>query len=435
MSWNPVLNFVADLKERFKEVYNDYVITMEVEYDENYIYNIPDSNKYKNIIEYWVDIVDMQEYRDLIAYIDISQYENFVLLRYKHNIAIPDDFWYLYDEFYRECRTVVIDYVKLELVSCGFKKFFNINELPEYDERIIGEKIENSNIFEITDKLDGSMQIISCYEGSIIMCGSQAIDPDKSWRLQDGMKMLNSKENLNLKGLVLANPDLSFVVEYIAVKDRHCVVYTKEQEGLYLVGIRSKKDGYEYPYKTIINMAKEYNILTTSLCNITPEEMYNTMKNALSTEKEGWVLNIDGSKVKIKCDDYVKIHKLLGKLSSHNVIIKAIADDTIDDLKSKINSLGVSYQAKIHGIMDNVYSYCNVIEESIQQYYSELPEGLNRKEAMLWIQQNVPKKHIANVMNKYLGKSYNILRSHAGKYIKYNDIIKELKERRMTWYE
>lgn len=210
MSWNPVLNFVADLKERFKEVYNDYIITMEIEYDENYIYNIPDSNKYKNIIEYWVDIVDMQEYRDLITYIDISQYENFVLLRYKHNIAVPDDFWYLYDEFYRECRTVVIDYVKLELVSCGFKKFFNINELPEYDEKIIGEKIENSNIFEITDKLDGSMQVISCYEGSIIMCGSQAIDPDKSWRLQDEINSYIYGDNSILNELKKEENDSDF---------------------------------------------------------------------------------------------------------------------------------------------------------------------------------------------------------------------------------
>ena len=124
MSWNPVLDFVSEVKQRFLEVYRDYVDTMEVEYDENYAYDVPDM--YDNVIEYWVDVVDMQEYRDIMQYIKVTQYNNFVLLRYIDGKK-PDDFWYRYDGFYRECKTVVIDYIKLAMVCCGMKvKRYNL---------------------------------------------------------------------------------------------------------------------------------------------------------------------------------------------------------------------------------------------------------------------------------------------------------------------
>ena len=50
-------------------------------------------------------------------------------------------------------------------------------------------------------------------------------------------------------------PNITFVFEYISLKDTHVVKYTKEQEGLYLIGMRSNLTGEEYSYESILKFA------------------------------------------------------------------------------------------------------------------------------------------------------------------------------------
>lgn len=45
---------------------------------------------------------------------------------------------------------------------------------------------------EFSNKLDGSMQSATWYNGEIVMAGSQAINPENSWRLQDGYRMIRA---------------------------------------------------------------------------------------------------------------------------------------------------------------------------------------------------------------------------------------------------
>ena len=75
-----------------------------------------------------------------------------------------------------------------KIVLCPFAKFFNINELEETSLENIQSRVDNAKTVEISNKLDGSMQSATWYNGQIIMAGSQSIDPNMSWRLQDGYR-------------------------------------------------------------------------------------------------------------------------------------------------------------------------------------------------------------------------------------------------------
>lgn len=264
--------------------------------------------------------------------------------------------------------------------------------------------ISNAKTVEFSNKLDGSMQTATWYDNRIVMAGSQAINPSNSWRLQDGYRMINESDGYKL--MLQDNINKTFIFEYISLQDAHVVKYTKEQEGLYLIGIRDNLTGYEYPYEYIIKMAKTYGIPTTEIFDKTLEKVMNELDDKKSDEAEGFVINIDGYKVKVKYNDYVHIHKALSKLSSINLIIRSIADDNYDDLLSK---LPVAYHSNVKKVASIVIDYINKTENTIREYYNKAPKD-SRKEFMIWTDKNVPNKYRGFCKELYLGKKINVIK-------------------------
>lgn len=409
MSWNPVLNKFIEIKNEFKKRFG-YI---------TYYYKDGYTNESQTCLERWVEELNAiepfnqyPEYEDLLSCLELNQYNNLLLLRYGRYSNIYDgeiensyeDLWTKYNGFYRECRSIVIDVVNDCIVTCPFRKFFNINEVEETRIENIQNMISNAKTVEFSNKLDGSMQTATWYDDKIIMAGSQAINPNNSWRLQDGYRMINELDGYKL--MLQDNINKTFIFEYISLQDAHVVKYTKEQEGLYLIGIRDNLTGYEYPYEYIIKMAKTYGIPTTEIFDKTLEKVMNELDDKKSDEAEGFVINIDGYKVKVKYNDYVHIHKALSKLSSINLIIRSIADDNYDDLLSK---LPVAYHSNVKKVASIVIDYINKTENTIREYYNKAPKD-SRKEFMIWTDKNVPNKYRGFCKELYLGKKINVIK-------------------------
>jgi hypothetical protein len=65
------------------------------------------------------------------------------------------------------------------------------------------------------------------------------------------------------------------------------------------------------------------------------------------------------------------------------------------------------------------------MSRTVEDYYSQAPKT-NRKEFMIWVQNNVPQKYIGYVRNCYFGYKNNYIKGgneKAPKYIKLNEII------------
>ena len=364
-----------------------------------------------------------KEYADIVSCLELNQWNQFLLFRYARYSNVYDgeidrsgeDFWDKYDGFYRECRSIVIDVVKDCIVLAPFKKFFNINELEETSLENIQNRIVNASVIEFSDKLDGSMQSAAWYENDIIMAGSQAINQENSWRLQDGYRMLRSIPGYEL--MLKQHPGMTFIFEYISQRDAHVVKYSKDQEGLYLIGMRSNVTGEELSYKTVIENAKYYNITTTKLFDKTLDVIMSELDDKSSYEAEGFVINIDNFKVKLKYNDYVHIHKALSKLSSVNLIIRSIADNCYEDLLSK---LPVAYHDNVKKVAKVVFDYIKTTESIIREYYNKAPKE-TRKEFMVWVDKNVPRKYRGYCKELYYGKTINVIKkneSGSPKYLK-----------------
>ena len=385
MNWNKPFNLVMEIKREYVKRFGAIDV-----------YNF----------ESWIEKLNVKKYNEVFDCLQFNQENEFLLIRY--GIAeMQQGMWEDSDSIYRECRSIVIDLKKEQIVIAPFRKFFNLNEVSENDENILLEKIKDAESVEISDKMDGSMQSARWYNDDIFMCGSMAISKDNSWRLADGYDRLT----FNQMEMIRENPNLTFIFEYISLKDAHVIIYNEDDEGLYLIGVRDITDGREWSYKEIEEISTLYNSPMTKLENEkTLQELINLSNELESTDKEGWVLNIDGHKVKIKCDDYVKIHRLLDKVSSVNVIIEAIADNKYDDLISKVPK---SYRDRVEYVAKQVFEYKRTTEDFAKSLCEEgIKRSNTRKDYMILIDKCEISPSVKGLARElYLGNSINALKT------------------------
>lgn len=409
MSWNPVLDLFIEVKETYIELYGA-----------NTLWNYQDNNIFSNCLSYWIWHIannghpKQYYYQDIIRPLILNEYNGMLLIRYK-DLGID---WDAYDGFYKECRSVVINIYDDELILTPFRKFRNVNECEENSLENIQRLIQSSHNVEVTDKLDGSMASARYYNNHIIISGSQALDRERSFRVNNYYNWLWKHDNIYqmLKDL----PDYTFIFEGIFFNDIHVVKYDSSMEGLHLVGMRNVYDGIELSYTKIAEIAEKYDVPHVQVFNMTFEEAYQDAINngRAADEGEGYVIDIDSYKIKVKYDDYVKIHHAIGKMLSPNAIIDSIKDDTWDDFYSKIP---LAYREQAKEIYDNVCLYVKYRTEKTQKWYNKVIQqvGINssRKDFMIAVDDIVPKTYQGNVRAKFLNQDIDFLNNVKYPYI------------------
>jgi hypothetical protein len=379
-------------------------------------------------IDGWLESIENEYYSELFKPLQINQKGKYVLIRYgRYSDVFSGEseyeygsFWDSHNGFYRQCRSIVIDIVDEVVVITPFDKFFNVGENDEVSFEVVAELIKNSNNCEISDKLDGSMQCGRYYNGDIMYSGSQSIDIENSWRLKLGYDFLIGDDNY--VNMLKYNPTLTFIFELISLEDAHVVNYLKDDEGIYLIGVRDVLTGIQYPYNKVIEFAKKYNVKSTKLFNKTFEDIVSELDMIKSNVAEGFVLNVDGKMFKIKYDDYVKTHKVLSNITSTNLIILSIAEDKFDDLIAKIPN---AYKERVLALSKIIFSYVKKIDIIIRKNHN-LVKNMELKEAMVFIQNNIEKEYRGYVIEAYKHgfENLNYLKSKNGHVKKMSEIEK-----------
>ena len=392
-NWNKMFNLIIEVKGKYTE--------------EN-------KGNVSGIFEDWLKELNEDRYNAVFDCLQFNQNKNFLLIRY--GLAeMQRGMWEDKNSIFRECRSLVVDLDKEEIVLAPFRKFFNLDEVEENMYENVTEEIKNAKIVEVANKLDGSMQSARWYNGEVFMAGSMAIDKDNSWRLEDGYSMLEE----NYIEMIRENKNYTFIFEYISLKDAHVVNYEKEDVGLHLIGIRDVLTGRELNYVEIIAIANKHKVKVVELESKNLDELLKLGSQLQADKKEGWVINIDGRRIKIKCDDYVKLHRLLDAASSINIIIEAVADNKYDDLISKIP---MAHRKRIDEVAMEVFRYKVGMEKKAKLLYDEATEKTDsRKEYMQYLQLSGEKDVISLAINLYLGREVNALKSK-NKYKKASQI-------------
>lgn len=405
-NWSKVLGVVKSIKSELNN------LGIKIEYS---------STVGSTCVERWVSELDNSSYNNMFKYLQFSQVGDNVLFRYARYSDVFSgesdvnyhDFWDIYDGFYCECRSIVIDVRNEVVVISPFDKFFNVNENPKVSEDQIRLLISNCKSLEISEKLDGSMQCARYYNGGIVMSSSQSLDIVNSWRLNDGFRMLNSCNNYIR--MIKMHPDLTFIFEYISLADAHVVNYTVDQEGLYLIGIRNSITGEQYSYTNLMLFVQKFSVKHPKLFNKTFNEVMSELDLKKSNEAEGFVLNIDGFMVKLKYIDYISVHKILSNISSIGLIIKNIGDNTFDDLLSKVPEV---YKWRVYRVSNIIFSYIKDTNEKLENYFKQIEE-MEFVESMKWIQRNAEREYRGYLIEMKKGnKDINYIKSKNGSYKK-----------------
>lgn len=358
---------------------------------------------------------------DIFEPLDMTVDNEYVLFHYKGFIDLSDmgysesEFFYLDNGLYQECRSCVFNVKKEEIVLASLHKWKNYNEdVFDWSEKNIREKYTSAQKIWITNKMDGSYQqfrYITDSDGSGIIfgSGSQAINLSESWRLKEGFSLLTDSQ----KQMIKDYPDYTFVFEFISTKNAIVVHYTEGQEGMYLISARSCIDGIEMDFDTIRSLATLYDSKMVEYYDSENlDSLLTQVDNFSSDEKEGWVIRMRDEngkdfRVKIKCTDYVLLHRVIGKRISPNAVIEALAYGKYDDFYSKVPD---AFKDIVKGFYLETVNYVNTRTTAAMNWYYQMmeelkdqlenyPENYIKKLKMVWISENVPKCIASDVRN------------------------------------
>jgi RNA ligase len=184
-----------------------------------------------------------------------------------------------------------------KIIAKPFGKFFNAEELSEIPRES----------FEVFEKMDGSLGIAFYYAGDWHMATRGSFTSEQSKR---GKKMLEKKQNCLVPALV-------YLFEIIYPENRIVVDYGKEEK-LVLLAAFGAEMGHEIEYESLkhehgnlpFELVKKYEGIRD----------FRTLRDAVKENAEGFVVKFKtGMRMKIKGEEYVKLHRILTNVSSYDI--------------------------------------------------------------------------------------------------------------------
>jgi len=226
-----------------------------------------------------------------------------------------------------------------EIIARSFDKFLNYGQNDEYPK---------SKMVAITAKEDGSLGILYRDNGYKIATRGSLHSDQAIW----ATAFLNT--NYDLAGLANA---YTLLFEIIYPENRIVVDYGA-REDLVLLSAINRFTGQELPFNAVTQIADRYGFTLVKTYNFTDaDEILKWTKTIIGVENEGCVVRYaDGSRLKFKGSDYVKLHKQLSNLTFKNIFIayvdndlkdfiKYIPDEFLEEIKTWIKAIDVALAA------------------------------------------------------------------------------------------
>jgi len=251
--------------------------------------------------------INLEKLNELVeqGYLRTSEKDNLILYNYT-DATVFEKNW---TPETRMCRGLVVNKLTGEVVAKPFEKFFNLGEMPESSL----QNLSNDVPYVCYEKVDGSLGIIffnpTTNEWDICTRGSFYSD-----QAIKGKELLKKYKFNNLP------KNTTILVEIIYPENKIVIDYGKQEKLVLLSGIvQCFNSFYEYSPQELIEVSKQLEMELVKSYSYSVKEMIELQKT-LPKEKEGFVVRfLNGLRVKIKGDEYCKIHKILSNLSPLSV--------------------------------------------------------------------------------------------------------------------
>lgn len=220
----------------------------------------------------------------------------------------------MWDDYTKLARGIVTD-AEGNVVSRPFTKFFNLGEMQEM------ESLPWSEPVEVTEKIDGSLIIVSFYEGKMVVNTKGSFNSEQAEFARKWIEK-NLSEWVEMMELVNDNIPCTYLFEAIYPDDRKVVDYGSKK-ALVLLAIIQTDSGRELSYEMLQVWGERWGVEVAPRHDSSKiEELLNAMKYRKAAEGEGVVIHFTESnlRVKVKGDEYKRVHRMLSRLSEKRVI-------------------------------------------------------------------------------------------------------------------
>lgn len=265
------------------------------------------------------------------------------------------------------CRGLIVEDFTNVIVAKGFDKFFNASE---YGFDYVKNRM-NRVKYNFYEKFDGSLIILYNYNGIWDTATNGSFFSDQAIKAKK--LFLNSKYT-NL------NKDYIYLLEYVSPDNRVVVSYEKEKLILLSILDRSKSfnevdiksefylSGFYVSPKLVISKH-----LTDNLESITKLNIHN---------KEGFVIRFeDGFRVKLKFEEYVKLHKITTELSDKailNFLIKGQSSvNILKDIPDELHKWIYDTEKKYIDWYNRYYNYAYAVYNKYKHIKDQKDFALN----------------------------------------------------------
>jgi RNA ligase len=204
------------------------------------------------------------------------------------------------------------------VIAKSFDKFFNLEEHST-------EEIPNED-FEVYEKLDGSLGILFWYQGKWILASKGSFVSEQALK---GKQILNSKYNVEPipKGYTT-------LLEIIYPENRIVCNYG-DDEVLVVLSMISNATGKELDYDSLLKINEETGLPVVKKYDGIQD--YKTLKSLISKDREGYVVRFrNGFRMKIKGEEYVRLHRILTGFSNVDIWEYLKDDKNLDELLDRV---------------------------------------------------------------------------------------------------
>ena len=277
-----------------------------------------------------------------------------------------------------QCRGLVLN-SDGDVIARPFKKFFNFEDVMH--------KINLStskNKYQIFDKLDGSLGLLFWYKNRWVFSSRGSFDSSQS---SEGFKFLQKYNYLN------ADKEFTHVFEIIYSSNRIVVDYG-DTEDIILLGAIKTSDGVELSYEDLLNNPAGFNCVKRN------DDLQGLSLGQLKLldlpNKEGFVVLIDGVRVKVKFTNYFKKHAIITNVSSYSIWENLKSGRRISDMIRSVDIPDEFYewmQKTEDAILLDVENRINLHNEKYREF---ITSGLETK-----------KEYAEQVLALHDNKEYN----------------------------
>jgi hypothetical protein len=205
--------------------------------------------------------------------------------------------------------------------------------------------------------MDGSLGILFFYEGKWVVATRGSFTSTQAVKARE---LLDTKYNLE------SIPKGYTTLFEIIYPENRIVVDYGDEEKLVVLGMTNRFNGKELDYESLVNMHSESGIPVVKRYDGIKD--YSTLKGMIESNAEGFVVKFsNGDRMKIKGEEYLRLHKIMTNVSTTGVW-ELLSNG--GDINEFLKDVPDEFYKKVKDYADTLkYGYVQVSEHCGKSHY------------------------------------------------------------------